>query len=341
MVKNEQAPGLDEIDRRIIAALQIHGRATWQQIASAVGTSDTTVARRAQRLFAEGLAQVVATTDPLLCAEGYPVLVEITTTAGSVTQVARALARRTDIRFAALLTGSFDLVVELIVSSQAELARVLLTEIDRIPGVQATKTESVLAHYKLEHTWLQTDLPAAAADALVQHRGPVTPGEPKSLDERERALVDLLGGDARSSISELAHQLGASETSVRRRLDHLLADGRLRLTTLMDPELLGFSAPTMYWLHMDLRHVDDAAKTLTRCPEVRYVAATSGHSNITVEAVLRDQADLHRFNTEVLGGLPGLHRAEAGQQLATLRRAFVLNRRTLDLIDTPEVDSHA
>lgn len=340
-MRTNQAPGLDELDRRIIAALQIHGRATWQQIASAAGASDTTVARRAQRLFAEGLAQVVATTDPLLCAEGYPVLVEITSTAGSVTQVARALAQRTDIRFAALLTGSFDLVVELIVRSQAELARVLLTEIDRIPGVWSTKTESVLAHYKLEHTWLQTDLPGEAADALVDLRGPVTPGQPRPLDERERALVDLLRADARASISELAQQLGASETSVRRRLDNLLTEGRVRFTTLMDPELIGFTAPTMYWLHMDLRHVDEAAKTLTRCPEVRYVAATSGHSNITLEAVLRDQADLHRFNTEVLGGLPGLHRAEAGQQLATLRRAFVLNRRTLALIDTPEVDTYA
>ncbi|WP_298889736.1 Lrp/AsnC family transcriptional regulator [uncultured Serinicoccus sp.] len=340
-MRNHQAPGLDQLDRRIIAALQIHGRATWQQIAGATGSSDSTVARRAQRLFGEGLAQVVATTDPLLCVEGYPVLVEITTTAGSVTQVAKALAGRTDVRFAALLTGSFDLVVELIVSSQAELARVLLTEIDRIPGVWATKTESVLSHYKLEHTWLQTDLPAEAADILVQHRGAVTPGDPRPLDERERALVDLLSVDARASISELAQQLGASETSVRRRLDNLLTEGRVRLSTLVDPELLGYSAPAMYWLHMDLRHVDDAAKTLTRCPEVRYVAATSGHSNITLEVVLRDQADLHRFNTEVLAGLPGLHRAEAGQQLATLRRAFVLNRRTLALIDTAEEETHA
>lgn len=334
-----QARHLDEVDRRIVAALQIHGRATWQQIARAVGTSDTTVARRAQRLFADELVTVVAATDPLLCAEGYPVLIEITSTAGALTEVARALARRTDVRFAALLTGTFDLVVELIVSSQTELARVLLTEVDRIPGVWSTTTESVLAHYKLEHTWLHADLTEEAAALLADQRGPVTPGPPRRLDDRERALVDLLATDARASFAELAQHLGTSETSVRRRLDNLLAEGRVRLTTIIDPELLGYTAPTMYWLHMDLQHVDEAARILSQRPEVRYVAATSGHSDITLEAVLRDQADLHRFNTQVLGGLTGLHRAEAGQELATLRRAFVLNQRTLDLIGATEDDA--
>lgn len=331
---------LDEVDRRIIAALQIHGRATWQEIARATGASDSTVARRAQRLFTEGHAKVVATTDPLLCAEGYPVLIGIRSSAGSITQVARALSQRTDVRFAALLTGFFDLVVELIVESQAELARVLLTEIDRIPGVWSTTTENVLAHYKLEHTWLQTDLAAEAITALTDQRGPVTPGPPRRLDKRERKLVDLLREDARASLAELSHQLGTGQTSVRRRLDSLLREGRLRFSTIIDPELLGYTAPTMYWLHMDLRHVDEAAHILSHRPEVRYVSATAGHSDITVETVLRDQADLHRFNTQVLGELPGVHRAEAGQELATLRRAFVLNQKTFDLIETTEAEPH-
>jgi hypothetical protein len=108
-------------------------------------------------------------------------------------------------------------------------------------------------------------------------------------------------------------------------------EGRVGFSTIVEPELLGYSAPTMYWLQMNLRHVEEAARTLAAQPDVRYVAATAGYSDIAVEAVLRDQQDLHRFNTQVLAALPGLHRAEAGLELVTLKRAFVLNEAMFDL----------
>jgi DNA-binding Lrp family transcriptional regulator len=323
---------LDALDRRIIAALQIHGRANWQQIARAVEASDSTVARRVNRLLSDGLVKVVASTDPLMCDEGYPVLVQITSKAGVATEVAQALAKRVDVRFAALVTGSFDVVIELIVRSQAELARVLLNEIDRVPGIWSTTTESVLSHYKLAHVWLHGTLPDAAAAALAAERGAVEQGLPRPLDEREQALVDLLSEDARASFTVMAQRLGTSESGVRRRLDALVREGRIRFSTIVDPELLGYTASTMYWLQMDLCHVEEAARTLAAQPDVRYVAATAGYSDITVEVVLRDQRDLHRFNTQVLGALRGLHRAEAGLQLATLKRAFVLNENALGLL---------
>lgn len=320
---------LDELDRCIVAALQIHGRANWQQIARAVGASDSTVARRVNRLLGDGLVKVAASTDPLMCDEGYPVLVQISCKAGVATEVAQELAKRVDVRFAALVTGSFDVVIELIVRSQAELARVLLTEIDRIPGIWSTTTESVLSHYKLARVWLHGTLSDAAAAALAAERGVVEQGLPRPLDEREQALVDLLYEDARASFTVMAQRLGTSESGVRRRLDALVREGRVRFSTIVDPELLGYTAPTMYWLQVDLCHVEEAARTLAAQPDVRYVAATAGYSDITIEAVLRDQHDLHRFNTQVLGALRGLHRAEAGLQLITLKRAFVLNENAL------------
>ncbi|NJC21523.1 DNA-binding Lrp family transcriptional regulator [Arthrobacter pigmenti] len=326
------APRLDELDRCILSALQIHGRASWQQIARAAGTSDSTVSRRVNQMLDDGLVQVIAATDPLLCDEGYPVLVQITSRAGATAEVARELAIRPDVRFAALVTGSFDVVVELIVRSQTELCYVLFNEIERIPGVWSTTTESVVAHYKLANLWLQGTLPRDAVAQLESERGAVEPGSPRPLDERERALVDLLTEDARASFAAMAQRLGTSESGVRRRLDALVREGRVHFSTIVDPEHFGYTAPTMYWLHMELRHVEEAARILTQQPDVRYVAATAGYSDLAVEVVLRDQQDLHRFNMQVLGELPGLRRAEAGLELATLKRAFVLNPKALDLL---------
>ena len=331
---------LDEVDRRIVAALQIHGRASWQQLARAVGASDSTVARRVNRLLEDGLVKVVASTDPLLCAQGYPVLIQITSKAGAATAVAQELAARPDVRFAALVTGSFDVVIELIVTSQTDLARVLFNEIDRVPGIWSTTTESVLSHYKVAHVWLRETLSDTAAAALEAERGTVEAGMPRLLDPRELDLVGLLAEDARASFTTMAQRLGTSESGVRRRLDALVREGRVGFSTIVEPELLGYTAPTLYWLQMDLAHVEEAARTLASQQDVRYVAATAGYSDVAVEVVLRDQQDLHRFNTQVLARLPGLHRAEAGLELVTLKRAFVLNEAMSDLFTPTKEPSH-
>src|SRR5690606_30210714 len=49
---------LDDLDRRIVAALQLDGRASWSAIAELCGTTAPTVARRVQQLSDEGALKV-------------------------------------------------------------------------------------------------------------------------------------------------------------------------------------------------------------------------------------------------------------------------------------------
>ncbi|NEE00334.1 Lrp/AsnC family transcriptional regulator [Phytoactinopolyspora halotolerans] len=319
---------LDDLDRQIVAALQIHGRATWQQIARAVGTSDTTVARRAQRMFNSGIVRVVASTDPLRCGYGYPVMMQVKCRVGQSPRVAAELARRPDVRFIALVTGSFDIVLELIVSSQRELARILFHGIEAVDGITSTVTENVIAHYKVAHVWSHGTLDDDATRLLAEARGAIEETEPTPLDERDQALVELLADDARLSFAALAGELGISESMAKRRVTALVRDGRMRFSTIVNPELLGYGVEVICWLGMDLRYLDDAARQLAARPEVRYVAGTAGYSDLSCEVVLRDQADLHRFSTAVLAHLPGLRTTEIGLELATLKRAYTL-------VDTP------
>lgn len=313
---------LDQLDRQIVAALQIHGRATWQQIARVVGTSDTTVARRTQRMFSSGVVRVVASTDPLRCGYGYPVMVQVKCQVGQTARVAAALAQRPDVRFIALVTGAFDIVLELIVSSQRELARVLFDGIEKVDGLLSTVTENVVAHYKVAHVWSHGTLDDEMARALSEDRGDIVEQDPAPLDDRDQALVDLLAEDARLSFAAMASRLDISESMAKRRVSALVRDGRVRFSTIVHPALLGYDVEVWCWLGMDLRHADDAARLLATRPEVRYVAGTAGYSDLACEVVLRDQADLHRFITEVLANLPGLRRSEIGLELVTLKRAY-------------------
>ncbi|WP_344986430.1 AsnC family transcriptional regulator [Streptomyces violaceus] len=50
----------DSLDRRIISALQIDGRASWHRIATALGEPERTVVRRGTRLLDSGLVRIGA-----------------------------------------------------------------------------------------------------------------------------------------------------------------------------------------------------------------------------------------------------------------------------------------
>ncbi|MER6516812.1 AsnC family protein [Streptomyces sp. NPDC060334] len=54
---------LDELDRRLIHALQIDGRASFSRIASVLGAPERTVARRYHRLRSELVVRVVGLVD--------------------------------------------------------------------------------------------------------------------------------------------------------------------------------------------------------------------------------------------------------------------------------------
>lgn len=51
-------------------------------------------------------------------------------------------------------------------------------------------------------------------------------------DEGDRRLMAALRGNARMSVTELAHTLGMSRTTVRQRMDALRASGRIRRYTI-------------------------------------------------------------------------------------------------------------
>lgn len=200
------------MDRRITAALQVNGRASWQQIAGVVGTSESTVSRRAQRMIGSGKIRVVAIADPVRCGFGYWVLLQVKCELGKAPLVARALSARPDVRYLALVTGQFDILVELIVPSRRDLGRVLLKELPGVEGIEDISTRTVLRNFKMSYDWSR-DLLGGAAGSLERFKIPLEmPVVPQALDELDLRLYRLLLEDGRRSFSELASAAGVGQT---------------------------------------------------------------------------------------------------------------------------------
>jgi DNA-binding Lrp family transcriptional regulator len=311
---------VDDLDRRIVAALHTDGRATWREVARRAGSSESTVARRAQRLIDDGVLRVSAVTDPLRCGLGAPVLVQLKCAVGAAERVAQRLAERPDVRFVANVTGVVDVIAELIVPSRQRLARFLLEELRDIDGIVDTTTASVLRNFKTSYDW---------SWALLGDREPVAPpiaersSGPRILAPEDLELISVLVEDGRRSIAELASTLGMSESMARRRLDALTRDGFIRFATLVDPQLLGYEVEAFVWLRVDLARLETIAATLAGQGAVRYLSATTGFSDLTAELVLGSRDDLYAFCTTTLAAVPGIRQVDIGVELETIKRAYL------------------
>jgi Lrp/AsnC family transcriptional regulator for asnA, asnC and gidA len=128
---------LDEVDRHIIAALQVDGRATNQKIARSLKISPATVGARIRRLENVNAMRVVAVTD--FAALGYQVLlaVGIEVQGRAAEEVAQELAALEEVFAVHLVTGARDIEILVALHDLDELKVFLLQDVAKIRGIRA------------------------------------------------------------------------------------------------------------------------------------------------------------------------------------------------------------
>ena len=141
---------VDEVDRKIIEALQSNGRESFRGIAARVGVSEATVRARYGRLTSEGILQVVAVTNPL--GLGFEQALVGVKTSGPPSAVADEISKWPEADYVVVTAGQFDVVVEVVASGRAELLE-LTNRIRALDGVVSTETFLYLEMWKQLYDW--------------------------------------------------------------------------------------------------------------------------------------------------------------------------------------------
>ena len=142
---------LDDIDRRIIAELQVDGRMPFSTLAPLVGLSDAATRQRVNRLIERGVISVVAITDALALGFGFQAMVGVEI-AGDPAEVTAVLEPVDAVTYLVIVAGRYNLLVEL-VCVDAEHLLELTTMISRLPTVTSTEVMTFLRMVKVKYDW--------------------------------------------------------------------------------------------------------------------------------------------------------------------------------------------
>jgi Lrp/AsnC family transcriptional regulator, regulator for asnA, asnC and gidA len=147
-------PKLDHLDEAIVAVLQEDGRRSYGEIGDAVGLSEAATRQRVNRLRDSGAMRIVAVTDPVALGRGVVATIGLRVS-GDTRVVAAALAAVQTVEYVVVTAGSFDLIVEVVCSDEAELLAVINDQIRSIDSVRETETFMHLHTEKNVFAWGQ------------------------------------------------------------------------------------------------------------------------------------------------------------------------------------------
>jgi Lrp/AsnC family transcriptional regulator for asnA, asnC and gidA len=151
--RNNGAAALDDIDRAIIDRLAVDGRMPYSKLGREVGLSEAATRQRVQRLNDRGLMQIVAVTDPLVTRASVMALIGMRVQ-GDVREVAKRVSELPESIYVVAVSGSFDVIAEIVSETHKELLAVLNDHVRQIPGVTSTESFVYLDLYK--HTFVYT-----------------------------------------------------------------------------------------------------------------------------------------------------------------------------------------
>ncbi|MEU0493877.1 AsnC family transcriptional regulator [Mycobacterium sp. NPDC006124] len=308
---------VDELDRELIEALHIDGRASFSTIAKVLGVSDQTVARRYASLRSRNVIRVVGRTNPHSIGET-SWFVRVRCSPNVAIAVGEALARRPETSWVKLTSGGTEIVAVVRGPAHGDSPSLLLEQLPRTRDVL-----DVTANCMLHMFFGGTDgvIHSLSEDQVAQLR-PVETGHPDQihLDDLDTRILHLLRDDGRVELADLSAASGIAATTLRRRLAELRRAGVLYFDVDLDYRRLGFESQTILWLTISPKALVQAGRDLASHAEVAFAAATTGTTNVYANVVCRDARALFEYLTTEVAALPSLQAVETAPVIRTLKR---------------------
>lgn len=309
----------DDVDRALLHALQIDGRAPFRRIGDVLGVSDQTIGRRYATLRRTRALRVVGLSDHAALDSVHWIL-RVRTTPDAAGEIADALARRPDTSWIDLCSGGTEIVSA---AHGTGVESLLLDALPRTRHVLDVRADQVL------HTFYGgTAQPFSKGGPLVASQvaqlAVHLPGPtelPRHLDAVDQRILEVLRGDGRASVEELVTAANVSASSVRRRLHTLRAGGVLHLDVDVDLTLLELPMRTMLWLTVTPAELSAVGQALAGHADVAYAASTTGPANVFATAMTHDPAALYRYLTTAVAVIPGVTTVETAPVLRHVKDA--------------------
>ena len=258
-------------------------------------------------------------------------VVRIRCAPGSAPTVANRLAEHPDTAWVQLTSGGTE-IFSTIHSRNRELRTPLL-----LSQLSVGRQVVALEAYCLLHIFATGASPPPASNDL-------SPAEIHQLlsPARSKVVGRTLGGHTarrqtghssrrspktvRATYRQLAERIHWHESTVRRRVEELVTAGVLSFDVDLDTEAFGLRSPALLWMSVVPARLAEVGQALAGRPEIKFVAATTGSTNLVAAVVCEDDRSLYEFITGDIAALDGLTHVETAPVMRAVKMHATIAR---------------
>jgi DNA-binding Lrp family transcriptional regulator len=296
---------LDDIDQRLLHALQIEPRSSWSDLAPLIGADAATLSRRWSRLHDQGIAWITGYRPPQHAA-----LIEIECAPTQTAVTERELRQDPAVLVLDYCSGSRDLLALVNFDSLASLSDYTLHRLGQLSGISSVRTHLMIEILVEGMNWRLRALTPDEAARVRPARPPRARAAHHVHDDLRRAIEIETWKDGRASVAMIARQHNFSAQRVSDAIATLRRSGHLRFRTDIARAATGWPIYTWYFVEAPASVVLAARTAIAKVPEVRLAFTASSRYNLILAVWLRGLTEVTRFEYALEKALAGARIAD-------------------------------
>ncbi len=127
------------------------------------------------------------------------------------------------------------------------------------------------------------------------------------MDEKDLKIIEILIKDGRKSYTDIARELGTSESSIRKRVKKLEEEGVIKgYTAIIDPSKIGYNVVALTGFDTEPDKFLSVAHELCKFKEVKKVFTSTGDHMIMAEIWAKDGKEFSDLIFNKIGKIEGI-----------------------------------
>jgi DNA-binding Lrp family transcriptional regulator len=282
---------LKEKDLKLISILEKDGRTSYAQLSRSLGISTATVAKKVKNLIDDGIITINGIVNPHRLGHTAHAIIAIKTYVNKLEDVCNYLTKFPNVDLMVAVFGRFNLVVSVEFMSWDALHEFISSELAAMKDIREMEIYFTKVDKKRAFDVYPTDKNTAAV---------------LNIDKTDREIIEALRTDGRTSVSDLAHQLGLSISSISKRISHLHEENAVRVHAVVNQNKVGFHANAFILIHAHHDQIENICQNFLDFEEIRTIITLVNGYEIFIAAICLDSEDLYELVHNKIAAITGV-----------------------------------
>jgi DNA-binding Lrp family transcriptional regulator len=279
---------VDEIDQKLILALQQDGRATITELSQLSGLHVSTVSKRVDQLIEGGTIRIKALPNPFKLGYSALAFTAIEAENRKIDSICARLCADFNVNMVVTAFGRYNILATVYFPAWEQLldfVSTTLPSLDGVLNVEPFLVKEVRKRYP--STFMEDPFPA-------------------KIDETDIRMVAKLAENGRLTSRSLAEELDISLPTCTRRLSHLLKEKVIDIRAVPNMSKFGYPASAFLLLRAQTSELESICSILQEHKDVFMLMTLSNKYDILVGLIAPSLEELHLFIRNRIFSLDGV-----------------------------------